>query len=200
MASKIQIARMALGHIAASQTITNLETDPKPAVESFRNFYPAGKLNALTVLDFPFVQSYVAPTLLDVTDAAGNPEQYYYQYPSTAVKVLKASSDMSSDIVFTQFRHPVHGRVIYAPIPIGRLFITLDIDEAELDPLVANFVALSTAKLMLTQVALAVEPKIAESVQEKWEEQRNIILRNNLPSKTHISETYEQSRLSPTSV
>lgn len=198
MATEESIAKLALSHLASQQNITDLENDQTPEAQAFRIHYPAGKLNALTELDFQFIEREV--TLTERTDLrSSDTASYYYERPANVVKIIRASSAYGDDVFFREINHETAGIVLLSHFPLEKALVTLDLPESEMDAIMENFVALSTAKQMLTNVALSVEPAIREDVTDKWEQQRNILMRNNLGPKTRTQGTYEGSRLSEVS-
>lgn len=90
MATVTQICNLALGHLGASKTVANADTEQSAEANTFRRFYETVRDATLKDFNWPFARTYAALGLIstDPTDEWG----YAYQYPSDCINMQRIVS------------------------------------------------------------------------------------------------------------
>jgi len=95
MSSKTLISNLALGHIAASKEIGNLETDKSKEAQVCRRFYAPMISEVFRDFDWPFARKYAD---LGLIEADPNEEwDFSYRYPSDCSRAIKILSGTRND-------------------------------------------------------------------------------------------------------
>lgn len=95
MASKTEIANLALSHIGVGKEVANLDTEKSQEAQACRRYYDLALESTLRDFDWPFATKYQALALVenDPNDEWG----FSYRYPPDCIKIRKILSGTRND-------------------------------------------------------------------------------------------------------
>lgn len=91
----VTVCNFALGHVAAINSIQNLDTDPSPEAVVCRQFYYAARDEVLRAFDWGFATKFAQLGL--VQNYPTNEYSYAYRYPSDCLKFRRICSGLRTD-------------------------------------------------------------------------------------------------------
>lgn len=95
MATKTEIANLAIAHLGMGKQIANIDTEQSNEANVMRLFFDTARDAVLEDFDWPFARRYIQ---LQLVDEAPNSEWgYSYRYPSTAMAIRKIFSGVRND-------------------------------------------------------------------------------------------------------
>lgn len=105
MATVTQICNLALGHLGASKTVANADTENSAEANTFRRFYETVRDATLKDFNWPFATNYAALGLVstDPTIEWG----YAYQYPSDCMNMQRILSGNRNEVVDEMIRFKI---------------------------------------------------------------------------------------------
>lgn len=116
MASKTEIANMAVSHIGASIDIANLQTEKSEAAAACRRFYQPALKEALRDFPWPFATKIDALALIE--EDPNDEWAYSYRYPSDCMFFRRVLSGVRNDTRQTRSPHKIaqddQGWVLYS--------------------------------------------------------------------------------------
>lgn len=115
MASKTEIANLALSHLGVSKSIGNLTSEQSAEAKACRRFYDITLKTTLRDVEWPF-----ATVVVDLGLTASNPTEewdYSYTYPSECERFVRILSGKSNDTRQSRVPYEIYNsnssRVIY---------------------------------------------------------------------------------------
>lgn len=157
MATKTEIANMALSFLGVGFTIQNLDTDKSEEANSCRIFYETAKDKVMRAVSWPF-----ASTVVQLQLVASDPTtewDYSYRYPSDCEYFRRILSDYRSDSQWTKIPYRIvkdtsgTGKLIYTDREAAYGEYTLkDVSEGEYAPEFVFSLAYLLASLIAGQI------------------------------------------------
>jgi hypothetical protein len=148
VASKTQIANMALGRIGVKQLINNVETERSQAAINVRTFFDDDVAYVLRDFPWPWARTYVNLALVGGTStvAVNNDWQYSYRYPSDCVfarrLVVETVGRQNANPPPFKLGRDTQGRLIFTDEVDAQLEYTVLItDPAEFDAIFVSMLA-----------------------------------------------------------
>jgi hypothetical protein len=134
MASKTEIANMAISHLGIGKEIANLETEKSEEAKACRRFYETAKEGVLADLDWSFATKFAVLNLIEE-----NPScewRYSYKYPVDCINLRRILSGSRRDtqesrIPFRVVTDP-SGKVIYTDKGEAEIEYTQNLTNASL--------------------------------------------------------------------
>jgi len=134
MASKTEIANLAISHLATGKTISDFETENSEEARACRTYYETAKRMTLTDHDWVFATRFETLGLIESDPM--DEWDYSYRYPSQCVKIRRILSGERSDTLDTQIPFKIisdsTGKLIYTDQEDAQVEITRDLDDPEL--------------------------------------------------------------------
>jgi len=134
MASKTEIANMAISHLGIGKTITNLDTDKSQEAQACRVFFETAKNAALKDHDWSFAWKEATLNLIEENplDEWG----YSYRYPTDALTIRRIVSGQQCDTLDSVVPFVIgsdsSGKLIYTDRSEARVQYTFDVDNVDL--------------------------------------------------------------------
>ena len=134
MASKTEIANMAISHLGIGATITNLDSDTSQEAQACRVFYETAKKATLKGHDWSF--AWKEATLNLVEENPVEEWSYSYRYPSDAVSIRRIVSGFQCDTLDTVVPYTISsdssGKLIYTDREEAKVQYTIDANNVDL--------------------------------------------------------------------
>jgi hypothetical protein len=136
MASKTQIANLALSHIGVGKEIANLDTEKSEEAAACRRFYDTALEATLRDFAWPFSTKIQAMELVE--EDPNDEWAYSYQYPSNCVKFRRILSGTRTDTVASRvpykLAHGTSGQVIFSDVEDAQCEFTYLVSDASRYP------------------------------------------------------------------
>lgn len=97
MASKTQIANMALSHLGVGVEIANIETEQSQEATACRRFYDVALQATLRDYQWPFATKQATLSLIESLTASTDEWDYSYRYPSDCIDARRILSGTRND-------------------------------------------------------------------------------------------------------
>jgi len=134
MASKTEIANMAISHLGIGKEIANVDTEKSQEARACRSFYESAKKITLSDLDWNFASTFA--TLGLVEEDPTTEYRYSYQYPTDCLRLRRILSGSRQDTQQSRipYRIVVEGgtRKIYTDQDSAVVEYTTDITDASI--------------------------------------------------------------------
>ena len=134
MASKTEIANMAISHLGIGKEIANLESEKSEEAKACRRFYETAKENVLGDLDWTFATKFVTLNLIEE-----NPTtewRYSYKYPVDCVNMRRILSGLRDDTQESRIHYRIvtddSGKVIFTDAENAELEYTRNLNDTSL--------------------------------------------------------------------
>ena len=133
MAAKVDIANMALSHLAVGKTIANVETDTANEATVVRRFYEIARQATLRDFPWPFATRITALALIE--EEPNTEWGYSYRYPTDCVYLRRILSGIRNDS--RQSRSPYkiasdsQGALIFSDEEDAEIEYTLDSSQPQ---------------------------------------------------------------------
>lgn len=170
MATVTQICNLALGHLGASKTVANADSEQSAEANTFRRFYETVRDATLKDFNWPFARTYAALGLIatDPTDEWG----YSYQYPSDCINMQRIVSGDRNETVATRVKFIIARiggqQVILTDQPFAQAQYTARVTDAQAyTPDFVMALSLHMAFIMGPHLAKSDE-KILQAVERKY--------------------------------
>lgn len=181
MSAKIDIANMALSHLAVSTEIQDFDNEKSKEAQVCRRFYELARMKVLRDYDWPFANTIEFLALLANPVGLTQPTAewtYAYRYPANAVAVRRILNQatrvdtINSRAIYSLGRDSV-GRIIYSDLLTAQIQYTYnEIDPERFPP---DFVAALSFYL-----AFLIGPRVAGGDQYKLADRAYGHYRNGL--------------------
>lgn len=142
MSAKIDIANMALSHIAVGEEINDFDTEKTEAAQACRRFYDVARQKVLRDFDWPFANTIEALAL--VATAPTVEWGYSYRYPATSLairRILNGATRVDTQLSRTRYSvgRDATGRILYADLA-SPLQLQYTYDETNTERFTPDFV------------------------------------------------------------
>ena len=131
MASKTDIANMAISHLGIGKEIANLETEQSQEAGACRRFYDLSREAMLTEHDWTFATRFA--TLALVEAAPTDEWAYSYRYPSKCLKIRRIISGMRQDTLNSEIPYKIVedaiGYLVYTDEETAEVEYTYDVTD-----------------------------------------------------------------------
>jgi hypothetical protein len=149
MASKTDIANLAIAHIGIGKEISNLETERSEEAIACRKFYDLARQAVLSDLDWSFSTRFEDLALVETSPT--DEWSYSYRYPSFCLNIRRIVSGTRNDTLKSRVPFRVVsddlGYLIYTDMEQAKVEFTYDITNSEFFP--AEFVMALSFRLAM---------------------------------------------------
>lgn len=164
MSAKLDIANMAVSHIAVGEEINNFDTEKSENAQAVRRFYDIARQKVLRDFDWPFAST--VETLALVATAPTVEWGYSYRYPAKALEVRRFLNgatrvDTQSSRAHYSVGRDATGRILYADLA-SPLQLQYTYDETDTERFTPDFVIALSFYL-----AFLIGPRITNGAQIK---------------------------------
>lgn len=164
MSAKIDIANLAISHIAVGEEIADLDNEKSEAAQACRRFYDVARQKVLRDFDWPFASA--VEVLALVATAPTIEWGYSYRYPSKAMalrRMLNGATrvDTRSSRAHFSIGRDATGRILYADLA-SPLTIQYTYDETDTERFTPDFVIALSFYL-----AFLIGPRVTSGAQIK---------------------------------
>lgn len=132
MASKTEIANMAISHLGIGKEIANLDTEKSQEARACRRYYEDAKNVTLADMDWTFATSFATLSLVEEDPTCE--WKYSYQYPVDCLNVRRLLSGSRQDSQESRVPYRIvvknGSRKIYTDRKSAEIEYTSDIDDA----------------------------------------------------------------------
>lgn len=115
MASKTQIANMALSHLGVGHEISNLDSEKSEEANAIKSFYDTAREFVLSDFPWPFLTRTVSLALVE--EDPTTEWDFSYRYPSDSLKIRRILSGIRNDNRQTRVPYQIYqdaiGKLIY---------------------------------------------------------------------------------------